>query len=146
LNIQVYSRLNVLVITDKETLLKQEDHLSNRTSHGKSHDEEEQKSIAKGLEKEEFLSNIGLKMDRIILTEESKKNAEESARLILGTINASQPDIVVTGASIGKFSVFDSQQYVQLVERLNCPVIIMRNFTIPGVSKIRAAFMRLIGK
>jgi basic amino acid/polyamine antiporter, APA family len=139
-------KVNVLVITDKETLLKQEDHLSNRASHGKSHDEEEQKSIAKGLEKEEFLSNIGLKMDRIILTEESKKNAEESARLILGTINASQPDIVVTGASIGKFSVFDSQQYVQLVERLNCPVIIMRNFTIPGVSKIRAAFMRLIGK
>jgi basic amino acid/polyamine antiporter, APA family len=127
-------------------LLKQEDHLSSRASRGKSHDDEEQKSIAKGLEKEEFLSNIGLKMDRIILTEESKKNAEESARLILGTINASQPDIVVTGASIGKFSVFDSQQYVQLIERLNCPVIIMRNFTIPGVSKVRAAFMRLIGK
>ena len=139
-------KVNVLVITDKETLLKQEDHLSNRASRGKSHDDEEQKSIAKGLEKEEFLSNIGLKMDRIILTEESKKNAEESARLISGTINASQPDIVVTGASIGKFNVFDSQQYVQLIERLNCPVIIMRNFTIPGVSKVRAAFMRLIGK
>jgi hypothetical protein len=85
-------------------------------------------------------------MDRIILTEESKKNAEESARLILGAINASQPDIVVTGASIGKFSVFDSQQYIQLIERLNSPVIIMKNFTIPGVSKVRAAFMRLVGK
>jgi basic amino acid/polyamine antiporter, APA family len=139
-------KVNVLVITDKETLLKQEDHLSNRIGRGNSHDDDEQKFIAKGLEKEEFLSNIGLKMDRIILTEESKRNAEESAHLILGTINASQPDIVVTGASIGKFNVFDSQQYVQLIERLNCPVIIMRNFTIPGVSKVRAAFMRLIGK
>jgi hypothetical protein len=139
-------KVNVLVITDKETLLKQEDHLSNRIGRGNSHDDDELKSIAKGLEKEEFLSNIGLKMDRIILTEESKKNAEESAHLILGTINASQPDIVVTGASIGKFSVFDSQQYIQLIERLNCPVIIMKNFTIPGVSKVRAAFMRLIGK
>jgi basic amino acid/polyamine antiporter, APA family len=140
-------KVNVLVITDKETLLKQEDHLSRRVSRGNSHDDDDElKSIAKGLEKEEFLSNIGLKMDRIILSEESKKNAEESARLILGTINASQPDIVVTGASIGKFSVFDSQQYIQLIERLNCPVIIMKNFTIPGVSKIRAAFMRLVGK
>jgi basic amino acid/polyamine antiporter, APA family len=138
-------KVNVLVITDKETLLKQEDHLSNRASRGNSHDDE-QKSIARGLEKEEFLSNIGVEMNRIILTEESKKNADESARLILGTINASQPDIVVTGANIGKFSVFDSQQYVQLIERLNCPVIIMRNFTIPGVSKVRAAFMRLVGK
>jgi basic amino acid/polyamine antiporter, APA family len=139
-------KVNVLVITDKETLLKQEDHLSNRIDRGNSHDDDELKSIAKGLEKEEFLSNIGLKMDRIILTEESKKNAEESARLISGAINASQPDIVVTGASIGKFSVFDSQQYVQLIERLNCPVIIMKNFTIPGVSKVRAVFMRLVGK
>jgi hypothetical protein len=85
-------------------------------------------------------------MDRIVLNEESKRNAEESARLISGVINASQPDIVVTGASIGKFSVFDSQQYVHLIERLNCPVIIMRNFTIPGVSKVKTAFMRLVGK
>jgi APA family basic amino acid/polyamine antiporter len=139
-------KVNVLVITDKETFLKQEDHLSNRIGRGNSHDDDELKSIAKGLEKEEFLSNIGLKMDRIILTEESKRDAEESARLILGTINASQPDIVVTGASIGKFSVFDSQQYVELIERLNCPVIIMKNFTIPGVSKVRTAFMRLVGK
>jgi len=141
-------KVNVLVITDKETLLKQEDHLSNRgVSRGNSHrDDDERKSIVKGLEKEEFLSNIGLKMDRIVLNEESKRNAEESARLISGTINASQPDIVVTGASIGKFSVFDSQQYVHLIERLNCPVIIMRNFTIPGVSKVRTAFMRLVGK
>jgi APA family basic amino acid/polyamine antiporter len=141
-------KVNVLVITDKETLLKQEDHLSNRgVSRGNSHrDDDERKSIVKGLEKEEFLSNIGLKMDRIVLNEESKRNAEESARLISGVINASQPDIVVTGASIGKFSVFDSQQYVHLIERLNCPVIIMRNFTIPGVSKVRTAFMRLVGK
>jgi basic amino acid/polyamine antiporter, APA family len=139
-------KVNVLVITDKETLLKQEDHLSNRVSRGNIHDDDELKSIAKGLEKEEFLSNIGLKMDRIILTEESKRDAEESARLISGAINASQPDIVVTGASIGKFSVFDSQQYVQLIERLNCPVIIMKNFTIPGVSKVRTALMRLVGK
>jgi APA family basic amino acid/polyamine antiporter len=142
-------KVNVLVITDKETLLKQEDHLSNRgvsRRNNHHHPDDEQKSIVKGLEKEEFLSNIGLKMDRIILNEESKRNAEESARLISGVINASQPDIVVTGASIGKFSVFDSQQYVHLIERLNCPVIIMKNFTIPGVSKVRAAFMRLVGK
>jgi basic amino acid/polyamine antiporter, APA family len=139
-------KVNVLVITDKETLLKQEDHLSNRVSRGNIHDDDELKSIAKGLEKEEFLSNIGLKMDRIILTEESKRDAEESARLISGAINASQPDIVVTGASMGKFSVFDTQQYIQLIERLNCPVIIMKNFTIPGVSKVRTALMRLVGK
>ena len=138
-------KVNVLFITDKETLLKQEDYLSTSASREKSHDDE-QKSVAKGLEKEEFLSNIGLEFDRIILNEESEKDAQQSARLILSAINASQPDIVVTGASIGKFSVFDNQQYVQLIERLNCPVIIMRSFTIPGVNKVKTALMRLIGK
>jgi ABC-type Fe3+-hydroxamate transport system substrate-binding protein len=98
------------------------------------------------LEKEEFLYNIGFEFDRVILTHESERDAQQSARLILGAINALQPDIVVTGASIKKFNALDNEQYVQLIERLNCPVIIMRSFTIPGVNKIKTAFMRLVGK
>jgi basic amino acid/polyamine antiporter, APA family len=141
-------KVNVLSVTDKETLLKQEDYLSIKESREKGHhhddNEDEQKSIIKELEKEEFLSNLGLEFDRVILTDESEKDAEQSSRLILGAINALQPDIVVTGASIKKFSLFDNQQYVQLVERLNCPVIIMRNFTIPGINKIKSALERFI--
>jgi hypothetical protein len=41
----------------------------------------------------------------------------------------------VTGASVGKFSLFDNQQFTAFVDRLNCPVIIARDFTILGVSK-----------
>jgi ABC-type Fe3+-hydroxamate transport system substrate-binding protein len=143
-------KVNVLYVTDKETFLKQEDYLSSEARRGKSHhddnDNDEQKSIVKGLEKEEFLSNIGFEFDRVILTHESERDAQQSARLILGAINALQPDIVVTGASIKKFSIFDNQQYVQLVERLNCPVIIMRDFTIPGMNKVKTALMRFVGK
>jgi basic amino acid/polyamine antiporter, APA family len=140
-------KVNVLFVTDKETLLKQEEYLSARASNGKSHDgKDKHKSVAKGLEKEEFLSNIGIEFDRIIMSEESERDAHQSAGLVLAAINASQPDIVVMGASIGKFSIFDNPQYVQLIERLNCPVIIMRSFTIPGVSKVKTALMRLAGK
>ncbi|MDQ3807099.1 MAG: amino acid permease [Thermoproteota archaeon] len=141
-------KVNVLFVTDKETLLKQEEYLSARANSGKTHDRSKDrlKSVAKGLEKEEFLSNIGIDFDRVIMSEQSERDAHQSANLILGAINASQPDIVVTGASIGKFSIFDNPQYIQLIERLNCPVIIMRSFTIPGVSKVRAALMKLVGK
>jgi basic amino acid/polyamine antiporter, APA family len=142
-------KVNVLYVTDKETFLKQEDYLSTGPRRGKSHhdnDKDEQKSVVKELEKEEFLSNIGFEFDRVILTHESEREAQQSARLILGAINALQPDIVVTGASIKKFSIFDNQQYVQLVERLNCPVIIMRDFTIPGMNKVKTALMRFVGK
>jgi hypothetical protein len=141
-------KVNVLYVTDKETFLKQEDYLSTKARRGKSHHDnnDEQKSVVKELEKEEFLSNIGFEFDRIILTHESERDAQQSARLILGAINALQPDIVVTGASIRKFNTLDNEQYVQLVERLNCPVIIMRSFTIPGVNKVKAILMRLVGK
>ncbi|MDQ3883751.1 MAG: amino acid permease, partial [Thermoproteota archaeon] len=125
-------KVNVLFVTDKETLLKQEEYLSARANTGKTHDVKDRlKSVAKGLEKEEFLSSIGIEFDRVIMSEQSERDAHQSASLILGAINASQPDIVVTGASIGKFSIFDNPQYIQLIERLNCPVIIMRSFTIP---------------
>jgi basic amino acid/polyamine antiporter, APA family len=142
-------KVNVLSVTDKETLLKQEGYLSKKESREKDHhhdNNDEQKSIVKDLEKEEFLANLGLEFDRVILTDESDKDAKQSSRLILGAINALQPDIVVTGASIKNFSIFDNPQYVQLIERLNCPVIIMRNFTIPGINKIKTALMKLVGK
>ena len=143
-------KVNVLYVTDKETFLKQEHYLSTEARRAKSHhnndNNDEQKSVVKELEKEEFLSNIGFEFDRVILTDESEKDEQQSARLILGAIDALQPDIVVTGASIKKFSIFDNQQYVQLVERLNCPVIIMRDFTIPGMNKVKTALMRFVGK
>jgi hypothetical protein len=140
-------KVNVFFVTDRETLLKQEEYLSTGASPRKSHDgDDKHKSLAKGLEKEEFLSSIGIEFDRIIMTEESERDAQQSTRLVLGAINASQPDIVVTGASIGKFNIFDNPQYVELIERLNCPVIIMRSFTIPGMNKVKTALMRLVGK
>jgi hypothetical protein len=143
-------KVNVLYVTDKETFLKQEHYLSTEARRAKSHHDndnnDEQKSVVRELEKEEFLSNIGFEFDRVILTDESEKDEQQSARLILGAIDALQPDIVVTGASIKKFSIFDNQQYVQLVERLNCPVIIMRDFTIPGMNKVKTALMRFVGK
>jgi amino acid transporter/nucleotide-binding universal stress UspA family protein len=140
-------RVNVLFVTDKETILEQEEYLSTRGDPTTSNvREDKQKSLAKGLEKEEFLSNIGIEFDRIIMTEESERDAQQSARLILAAINAAQPDIVVTAASIRKFNIFDNPQYVQLIERLNCPVLVMRSFTIPGVNKVKTALMRLFRK
>jgi basic amino acid/polyamine antiporter, APA family len=140
-------KVDVLSVTDKETFLKQEDYLSIKESREKGHhddNKDEQKSIVKELEKEEFLSNLGLEFDRVILTDKSEKDAEQSSRTILGAINALQPDIVVTGASIKRFNLFDNPQYVRLIERLNCPVIIMRDFTIPGINKVKSALVRFL--
>jgi amino acid transporter len=144
-------KVNVLAITNKETLLKEEDHLSGKitTSLGNDYEQNKKKDnedIVKDLEKQEFLANVGVEFNRIILTEESEKDAEQSAHLIQAAVNAAQPDIVVTGASIRKFSLFDSPQFIALIDRLNCPVIIARDFTIPGVNIVKTALTRILRK
>ena len=58
-------KVNVLSVTDKEILLKQEDYLSIKESREKGHhydNKDEQESIVKELEKEEFLSNLGMSL------------------------------------------------------------------------------------
>lgn len=138
-------KVNVLAVTNKETLLKEEDHLSGKTDGSKANDNEK-KDVVRELENQEFLANVGVEFNRIILTEETERNAEQSARLIQAAVNAAQPDIVVTGASIRKFSLFDNPQFIALIDRLNCPVIIARDFTIPGVNTIKSVLSRLAGK
>ena len=153
-------KVNVLAITDKEKLLRQEQEYQDikiRDGSIKKKDdtqsEQEQRKkrdegddIVKELEKEEFLENVGIEYNRVILTEESERNPVQSARLIMSAINMSNPDIIVTGASIGKFDVFNNQQFMTLIDRLECPVIVAKTFTIPGVSRIKASLTRFIGK
>ena len=142
-------RVNVLAITNKDTLAKEEDYLSGKMTRPRDRDQEgaqKEDKIAHELEKQEFLANVGMEFNRIILTDESERNAEQSARLIQAAVNAAQPDIVVTSASIRRFSLFDNPQFSSLVDKLNCPVIIARHFSIPGVNKVRTAIMKVIGR
>ena len=135
-------KVSILAVTDKETLRKREDqHLENPDlRRGQKNDQDRDRSL---VEKEEFLENIGVEYNRIIVNQDSEKNAEQSAHLIQTAVDVGQPSLVVTGASIGKFSVFDNPHFVAVIDRLNCPVIIARHFTIPGMNKLKTAIMRL---
>src|ERR671911_599149 len=91
-----------------------------------------------------YLEQIGVEFREVFVTDVSRNNSQELCQLILSSINASQPDLLVTGKRIGKFSVFDNEHFVSLLERLNCPVIVARSFVIPGLSRIRSSLMKII--
>ncbi|HEX7209015.1 MAG TPA: amino acid permease, partial [Nitrososphaeraceae archaeon] len=91
-----------------------------------------------------YLEQIGVGFREVFVTDVSRNNSQELCQLILSSINASQPDLLVTGKRIGKFSVFDNEHFVSLLERLNCPVIVARSFVIPGLSRIRSSLMKAI--
>jgi amino acid transporter len=91
-----------------------------------------------------YLEQIGVEFREVFVTDVSRNSSQEFCQLILSSISASQPDLLVTGKRIGKFSVFDNEHFVSLLERLNCPVIVARSFVIPGLSKMRSSLMKAI--
>jgi basic amino acid/polyamine antiporter, APA family len=91
-----------------------------------------------------YLEQIGVEFREVFVTDLIRNNSQEFCQLILSSINASQPDMLVAGKRIGKFSVFDNEHFVSLLERLNCPVIVARSFVIPGLSKMRSSLMKAI--
>jgi amino acid transporter len=101
----------------------------------------------KELEKEQhvqYLEQIGVEFHEVFVSEKTQNNSENFAKLILSSVNASQPDLVIMGKRVGKFNVFDNQNFVSMLDGLNCPTIVARSFIIPGVSRIKSALLRAI--
>jgi APA family basic amino acid/polyamine antiporter len=130
-------KITVFSIKKKE----QQEHI------GYSRIENEDTRIKKEKEKEkhvEYLEQIGVQFKEVFVSESTQNNSQKFCQLILSSVNASQPDLVVTGKRIGKFSVFDNAHFVSMLEILECPVIVARSFVIPGLSRIRSALAKAI--
>jgi len=89
-----------------------------------------------------YLEQIGVEFREVFVSNITQNDSQEFCQLILSSINDSQPDLLVTGKRIGKFSVFDDEDFVSILEGLNCPVIVARSFVIPGLSKMRSLLMK----
>ena len=100
--------------------------------------------VAQDNKRKEYLEQVGVEFNEIYLSEETGKNSEKFADLILSAVNASQPDLVVTGAAIGKYSFFTNSHLLSLLDQLNCPIVIAREFTIPGVHRAKAWFLKVL--
>ena len=90
----------------------------------------------------QYLEQIGVEFHEVFVSEKTQNNSEKFAKLILSSVNASQPDLVIMGKRVGKFNVFDNQHFVSMLDGLNCPSIVARSFVIPGVSRIKSALLR----
>ena len=90
-----------------------------------------------------YLSQFGVELKEVQLTSES---SSRSADIVLSAVSSFEPDLVVMGANVGGFSVFNNPSFLAFLDQLNCPVIIARGFTIPGVHKAKSALMRVFRK
>lgn len=101
--------------------------------------EEESGSVAM---KPDYLMQLGIDLKELHLS----LSASESAAAVFSAIDSYGPDLVVVGATVGKFSMFDSPPFLQMIKQLQCPVIVARDFGIPGVCKATSFFMKVVGR
>ena len=81
----------------------------------------------------EYLNDVKFESTEIYLSEEVEDDAEKLSDLILSAINVSQPDLIITSSVIGKFNFFNNSHLLVLLDQLNCPVIVTKDFAIPVV-------------
>src|ERR671911_2333134 len=89
---------------------------------------------------QDYLSMLGVNLKEIKLPQGSPAAADT----VLATVSMFQPDIVIMGATVGGYSVFQNPDFLALLDQFNCPVIIARDFIIPGVHRAKSAIMRVL--
>ena len=108
-------------------------------------DAEEVKNIEDVLKEKEYLDQARVEFNEIAITAESNSR-DEVAEILLTALNNAQPEIVIIGAAIFKYSFFNDRQLINMLYQLNCPVIIGMHFAIPGVHKLKSMIKRFIRK
>ncbi len=88
---------------------------------------------------QDYLRMLGVNLKEVNLPEGSPAAADA----VLGAVSTFQPDIVIVGATVGGYSLFQNPDFLTLLDQFNCTVIIARDFTIPGVHKAKSAIMRV---
>ncbi|HEY1211814.1 MAG TPA: amino acid permease [Nitrososphaera sp.] len=89
---------------------------------------------------QEYLSQLGVNLKEVTLPGASSLAADT----VLAAVSSLQPDIVVIGATVGGYSVFQNADFLTLLDQFNCPVVIARDFTIPGMHKAKSLIMKLL--
>jgi APA family basic amino acid/polyamine antiporter len=117
----------------------------NILSINKGHDEHtEGKDSNHGryLQQQHYLRMNEVEYNEIYLSKETESSIEKLTMLIQSTINASQPDLIIVGATIARYSFFSDPHLMHLIENLECPVIVVKDYSIPVIGRVKLLLNR----
>jgi basic amino acid/polyamine antiporter, APA family len=81
--------------------------------------------------------------NEIYLSKETENSIESLTMLIQSTINAAQPDLLIVGASIARYSFLNDPHLLHLLEYLECPIIVAKSYSIPVIGRVKLLFNRV---
>jgi basic amino acid/polyamine antiporter, APA family len=79
----------------------------------------------------------------IYLSKETETSIENLTMLIQSTINAAQPDLLVVGASIAKYSFLNDPHLLHLLEHLEFPTVVAKSYSIPVIGRLTLLLNRV---
>jgi basic amino acid/polyamine antiporter, APA family len=91
----------------------------------------------------QHLGMFGVEYNEIYLSKEIESSIENLTMLIQSTINAAQPDLLIVGASIAKYSFLSDLHLLHLLEYLECPTIVAKSYSIPVIGRMKLLLNRV---
>lgn len=98
------------------------------------------------IQQKEYLDQIAFEYTEVKVSEKTKNSSEKFANLLLSSINAYQPELVIAEATAGKFSFFSNPHFLRVINQLSCPIIVAKHFTIPGFHQAKFWLRRIFQK
>jgi amino acid transporter len=92
---------------------------------------------------EEHLGMNEVEYNDIYLSKETETSIENLTMLIQSTINAAQPDLLVVGASIAKYSFLNDPHLLHLLEHLEFPTVVAKSYSIPVIGRLTLLLNRV---
>jgi len=98
------------------------------------------------IKRKEYFLKAGVQFNEIHVSSDIEKDNIQFGKLILKSIVGYNPDIVITESTIGKNSLLAKSSFADLLMyRLNCPIIVVKDFSIPLVNVITRTLMKIKG-
>jgi len=94
----------------------------------------------------EYFEQAGVEFNEIYIPEDIEKDGLQFGKLILKSIVVYNPDIVIMESTIGKYNLFEKSSFANLLMyRLNCPIIIVKDFSFPLVNIVKRILLKITG-
>ncbi len=139
--------LNVVSINRRNVNNKHDIINHKKTNESIKNEKKDDKIVSTFNKRREFFIEAGVELNEIQVSEDVEKNSIQFAKLILESIMKYNPDIVITESTIGKYDIFTDSKFAHLLlYQLNCPVMVVRDSTMPLVSFVTHLMLKITGK
>jgi APA family basic amino acid/polyamine antiporter len=139
--------LNVVSINRRNVNSKHDIINHKKTKESIKNEKKDDKIVSTFNKRREFFIEAGVELNEIQVSEDVEKNSIQFAKLILESIMKYNPDIVITESTIGKHDIFTDSKFTHLLlYQLNCPVMVVRDSTMPLVSFVTHLMLKITGK